>query len=111
MDQPVQPDADLAARWRTGFPQPETFPGWLASAAIATAWAVTEDGLLILLTIAGVARTALDKPNDKPDNTVLAQSVALVAGPLGPGAVPCPCRVKEGELMNQAVVSGLEDRA
>jgi len=52
---------------------------WLATAAIATAWAVTEDGLLILLTIVGVARTALDKPNDKPDNTVLAQYVALVA--------------------------------
>jgi Zn-dependent protease len=52
---------------------------WLATAAIATAWAVTEEGLLILLTIAGVARAAMDKPNDEPDNTVLAQFVALVA--------------------------------
>jgi Zn-dependent protease len=52
---------------------------WLATAAIATAWAVTGDGLLILMTIVGVARTALDKSNDKPDNTVLAQYIALVA--------------------------------
>jgi Zn-dependent protease len=52
---------------------------WLATAAIATAWSVTADGLLILMTIIGVARTALDKPSDEPDNTVLAQYVALVA--------------------------------
>jgi Zn-dependent protease len=52
---------------------------WLATAAIATAWSVTADGLLILMTIVGVARTALDKPNDRPDNTVLAQYVALIA--------------------------------
>jgi Zn-dependent protease len=52
---------------------------WLATAALATAWSITEDGLLILLTIAGVVRTAMDKPNDKPDNTALAQYIALVA--------------------------------
>jgi Zn-dependent protease len=52
---------------------------WLATAAVATAWAVTAEGLLILVTIAGVARTAMDKTNGKPDNTVLAQYIALIA--------------------------------
>ncbi len=52
---------------------------WLATAAVATAWAVTEDGLLILMTIVGVARTVLDKPNKEPDNTVLALYVVLIA--------------------------------
>ncbi len=52
---------------------------WLATAAVATAWAVTEEGLLLLLTIAGVFRTATDKPGEQPDKTILVQYVALVA--------------------------------
>ena len=52
---------------------------WLAVAAIATAWAVTDDGLLLLLLVGGVARTVMDKPSDEPDPNVLAQYVALVA--------------------------------
>jgi Zn-dependent protease len=52
---------------------------WLAVAAIATAWAVTEEGLLVLLMAVGAARTAMDKPADEPDSGALLQYVALVA--------------------------------
>ena len=51
---------------------------WLAVAAIAAAWAVTDLGLLVLLLVGGVARTVFDKPNDKPDAGVLGQFAFLV---------------------------------
>ena len=51
---------------------------WLAVAAIAAAWAVTDLGLLVLLLVGGVARTIFDKPNDKPDAGVLGQFAVLV---------------------------------
>jgi Zn-dependent protease len=51
---------------------------WLAVAAIAAAWAVTDEGLLVLLLLGGVIRTATDKPNDKPDAGVLGQYALLV---------------------------------
>jgi Zn-dependent protease len=51
---------------------------WLAVAAIAAAWAVTDDGLLVLLLIGGTARTLMDKPSDKPDAVALGQYALLV---------------------------------
>jgi Zn-dependent protease len=51
---------------------------WLAVAAIGAAWAITNDGLLVLLLIAGVARTLTDKPSDKPDAGALGQYAFLV---------------------------------
>jgi Zn-dependent protease len=51
---------------------------WLAVTAIATAWAVTAEGLLVLLMVVGAARTALEKPAGEPDSGALLQYVALV---------------------------------
>jgi Zn-dependent protease len=52
---------------------------WLAVTALATAWAIAEDGMLLLLMLVGVARTLFDKPSDRPDRGALAQYIALVA--------------------------------
>ena len=51
---------------------------WLAIVAIAAAWIVTDHGLLFLLLLAGVGRTVIDKPSDKPDAGVLGQYALLV---------------------------------
>ena len=51
---------------------------WLAVAAIAAAWAVTDEGLLVLLLLGGIARTVMDKPSDKPDGAVAGQYAFLV---------------------------------
>jgi Zn-dependent protease len=51
---------------------------WLAVAAIAAAWAITDFGLLLLLLVGGAARTFMDKPSDKPDAGVLGQYAVLV---------------------------------
>ena len=51
---------------------------WLAVAAIAAAWAVTDEGLLVLLLLGGAYRTVMDKPGDKPDAGVLGEYVLLV---------------------------------
>jgi Zn-dependent protease len=52
---------------------------WLALAAIATVWAMTSEGMLVLLMLAGAARTTMDKSNPAPDVVILAQYVGLVA--------------------------------
>ena len=52
---------------------------WLAVTALATAWALTEDGLLLVLMLVGVARTLFDKPSDRSDRGALVQYIALVA--------------------------------
>jgi Zn-dependent protease len=51
---------------------------WLALAGIATAWAVTEEGMLVLLLIGGTAGALMDKSNPKRDAPVLIQYVAVV---------------------------------
>jgi Zn-dependent protease len=51
---------------------------WLAVGAIAAAWAVTDEGLLVLLMLGGIARTLMDKPSDKPDAAVVGQYAALI---------------------------------
>ena len=51
---------------------------WLAVAAIAAAWAVTNEGLLLLLLIGGSVRTITDKASDRPDAGVLGQYALLV---------------------------------
>ena len=51
---------------------------WLAVASIAAAWALTDEPLLTLLLVVGVARTALEKPGDEPDRPILAQYAVLV---------------------------------
>ena len=52
---------------------------WLAATALATAWAITEDGLLLLLMLVAAARTLFDKPSDRPDRGALVHYIALVA--------------------------------
>ena len=52
---------------------------WLAATALATAWAITEDGLLLLLMLVAAARALFDKPSDRPDRGVLVHDIALVA--------------------------------
>jgi Zn-dependent protease len=52
---------------------------WLAVTAVATAWALTAEGLLVLLMAVGAYRAALDKPADEPDRGALVQYIALVA--------------------------------
>ncbi len=52
---------------------------WLAVTALATAWAVTGDGLLILLTAAGAFRAAIDRPSPESDRSATAQYIGLVA--------------------------------
>jgi Zn-dependent protease len=51
---------------------------WAAVAAIAVAWTITDEGLLLLLLLGGTARTIMYKPSDKPDPGVLGQYVVLV---------------------------------
>jgi Zn-dependent protease len=52
---------------------------WLALAGVATVWAITSEGLLVLLMLAGAARATLDKSESKPDAAILVQYVGLVA--------------------------------
>jgi Zn-dependent protease len=52
---------------------------WLAATALATAWAITEDGLLLLLMLVAAARALFDKPSDRPDRGALVHYIALVA--------------------------------
>ncbi|MGZ3414358.1 MAG: hypothetical protein ACXWNX_11860 [Isosphaeraceae bacterium] len=58
---------------------------WLAAMALATAWAITEDGLLLLLMLVAAARALFDKPSDRPDRGALVHYIALGRGPLAPG--------------------------
>jgi Zn-dependent protease len=51
---------------------------WLALAGVAAVWAVSEEGLLVLLLLGGSARAVLDKTNPKPDASVLFQYLSLV---------------------------------
>ncbi len=51
---------------------------WLAVASIATAWAVTDQGLLVLLLAVGVWHTIADKPAQDSDAPIVAQYAILV---------------------------------
>jgi Zn-dependent protease len=51
---------------------------WLAVASIATAWAVTDQWLLVLLIVVGIMHTIADKPSDEPDAPIVAQYAILV---------------------------------
>jgi Zn-dependent protease len=52
---------------------------WLAVASIATAWALTDQGLLVLLLAGGVWHTLTDKPAKGSDAPIVAQYAILVA--------------------------------
>jgi Zn-dependent protease len=52
---------------------------WLAATALATVWAITEDGLVLLLMLVAAARALLDRPSSRPDRGALVQYIALVA--------------------------------
>jgi Zn-dependent protease len=52
---------------------------WLAVTAVATAWALTEEGMLVLVMAVGAYRAALDKPAESPDRGALFWYIALVA--------------------------------
>ena len=51
---------------------------WLAVTAVATAWAFTGEGLLVVVMAVGAYRAALDKPAAEPDSGALAQYIGLV---------------------------------
>ena len=51
---------------------------WLAVASIALAWVLTDEPLLPLLLVVGVARTALEKPSGEPDRPILMQYAVLI---------------------------------
>jgi Zn-dependent protease len=51
---------------------------WLAVAAIAAAWAATDQNLLILLLVVGAWNTIATKPSDEPDAPIVAQYAILV---------------------------------
>ncbi|HEV3342368.1 MAG TPA: site-2 protease family protein [Pirellulales bacterium] len=51
---------------------------WLAVATTATAWALTDQWLLVLLIAVGAWHTISDKPSDKPDAPIVAQYAILV---------------------------------
>jgi Zn-dependent protease len=67
---------------------------WLAVAAIATAWAISQDErlnmLLLILMVVGTARTVVEKPADEPDRGILAQYIALVAALSALALLPIP---------------------
>jgi Zn-dependent protease len=52
---------------------------WLAATALATVWAVTEDGFVLLLMLVAAARAFFDRPADRSDRGALVQYIALVA--------------------------------
>ncbi len=52
---------------------------WLAATALATAWAITADGMLLLLMLAAAIRALIDKPAPRPDRGALLHYIALVA--------------------------------
>jgi Zn-dependent protease len=52
---------------------------WLAVTAVATAWALTEEGLLVLVMAVGAYRAALDKPAKEADSGALFQYIVLIA--------------------------------
>ena len=51
---------------------------WLAIASIATAWALTDQGMLVLLLAVGVWHTIADKPANGTDPPIVAQYAILV---------------------------------
>ena len=51
---------------------------WLAVASIATAWAATDQGLLVLLLAVGVWHTIATSPATSPDAPIVAQYAILV---------------------------------
>jgi Zn-dependent protease len=52
---------------------------WLAATSLATVWAVTEDGLALLIMIVAAGRALVDRPSDRPDRGALVQYIVLVA--------------------------------
>jgi Zn-dependent protease len=51
---------------------------WLAVASVATAWALTEQGILVLLLAFGVWHTIMDRPAKGSDAPIVAQYAILV---------------------------------
>jgi Zn-dependent protease len=51
---------------------------WLAVAAMAAAWAVTDEGLMLLLMAVGAYKAAFDKPSKDRDDPVLLHYALLV---------------------------------
>ena len=52
---------------------------WLAATAIAVAWSLTDEGLLLLILLVAGFRAAFDKPSARPDGRSLVLYVGLVA--------------------------------
>lgn len=52
---------------------------WLATAAIATAWSLTEEPFLILLILAALFRNLSERPAAEPDRAVLIEYIGLIA--------------------------------
>jgi hypothetical protein len=49
--------------------------------SFSPSWAITEDGLVMLMMLVTAARALFDKPCDHPDGSVLARYIFLVAAP------------------------------
>jgi Zn-dependent protease len=52
---------------------------WLGATALAFAWAITEDGLVLLLMLVAAGRALFDKPAERPDRGALVLYIGLVA--------------------------------
>lgn len=52
---------------------------WLAVTAVATAWALTAEGLLVVVMAVGAFKAAMEKPAPEPDSGALGQYIGLVA--------------------------------
>ncbi len=52
---------------------------WLAATAVAVAWSLTDDGLLLLILLVAGFRAAFDRPSTRPDVRSLVLYVGLVA--------------------------------
>src|SRR5262249_3170436 len=51
---------------------------WLATGAIAAAWAMTDLGLLVVLLAVAAFQAAFDKPSKEPDAPIVGQYAVLV---------------------------------
>jgi len=73
-----------------GFSALSTGQRWLVTFTLAGAWAVTHEGLLILLLLAALVRTIGSRGAERPDGRALAEFIALVVGLSALAAIEIP---------------------
>ena len=77
-DQPVQPDADLAAGRRPRVRGPEPHQRWLATGVTGAALLLTGEGLLVLIAILAAVQAFGEAPNAEGNRAALIQFAGLV---------------------------------